>query len=257
MADGRILASLHSGARGDHATAVREAEAAASEWPQQPALASYVAAAHRAVMLDGGLSPEVRQTAFESAARVLEDAVARAPSSDLAAKLGDLYRDRGDAAAAGSEANDAWTTALEWYDRSLQLQPTFPAALEAYASTLERLGDYDGASSLYQSALTIDPPRHSARAGLVRVSLAANDLSRAREALSVGLAVDASALGSALDDAVDTRADQVRVLQSRLLFALETGAVESAATLADQLRARAPDDPISRELMTDADAARD
>lgn len=257
MADGHVLASLRAGTGGDHPAAITHAERAAAMWSEQPALASFVAAAHRSVMLDTSLSAEVRQAAFDTAASTLEAAMERAPAADTAAKLGDLYRDRGDYATAGPEADGTWTTALDWYEQSLQLQPAYPAALEAYASTLERLGDYEGALALNERALAIDPPRQSARAGLIRAHLARDELAQARHAVSDGLALDSTGLGAALDEAVDTRADPVRVLQSRLLFAVETGARESAVALLTQLRTDAPDDPITTELSTLAGAARD
>jgi tetratricopeptide (TPR) repeat protein len=259
-ADALVVASLAAGARGDLPGAVAAAEEAAALWPEQPALGGYLAAAHRAVMVDPARAIDVRESGYRRAVEALESAMARAPSSDLAAKLGDLHRDRGDWATDGPEQDAAWRAAIEWYERSLDAQPAFPGALEAYASTLERLGEAEGAAALYERALAIDHARHSARAGLVRALLARGDVKRAAAQLQIGIAIDPAGAGAALDAAEGTRVNRLAVLQSRYLYAALTTPpfahdAESDQMIADldrlelQLRDAGPDDATTASLI--------
>jgi tetratricopeptide (TPR) repeat protein len=248
-ADALVLSSLEAGARGDYAGAVTDAENAVALWPEQPALASYLASAHRAVMLDPSVAVDLRDAAYERALAILERAFQTAPAADTAAKIAALHRDRGDAAPAGEGRELSWEEAVSWYEQSLELQPVAPATLTGYAATLERLAVWDGAGTLYARALDIEPARHEARAGAVRAFLAAHDVESARLVVEEGLAIDRMGLGAALEAAATQPVDPLRVTQSRVLYLIAADELERDLPLVEVLRRDAPDDPVTKALL--------
>jgi tetratricopeptide (TPR) repeat protein len=218
-------------------------------WPEQPALASYLASAHRAVMLDDRIAIDLRDAAYDRAVEVLESAFRDLPTADTAAKLAALHRDRGDVASAGEVQKRSWEEAVLWYEQSLERQPVAPVTLTGYAATLERLGVWDGAATLYGRALDIDPTGHEARAGRVRAILATHDVPSARLVIETGLAIDRAGLWTALEGAVNQPLDPVRVTQSRLLYLIAADEVEAGQPLIEALRRDASDDPVTQALL--------
>jgi tetratricopeptide (TPR) repeat protein len=212
------------------------------------AVNGYVAGAHRAVMLDSSVAPDLREAAYARASALLEESFARAPMASTAAKLAELHRDRGDAAPAGAGREDSWDEAITWYERSLELQPVAPVALTAYAQTLERMGVWDGAASLYARALSIDPARHEARAGRIRALLGGGDVLAARAEVDAGVAIDPAGLASALEHAPTPVAPLV-VTQSRVLYQIAAGDIDADRSLLYILRRDAPENEVTRALL--------
>lgn len=253
MADAHVRAGLRAAVHGSIEDTLGHFAAATRLWPAQPEYATYVAAALRDLALNPSPLSAPGAANFGRAIDVMEDSLSVAPSADRMAKLATLHRDAGDAGLTG-EADDwlrlkEWNAAITWYEAALERWPMAPAILADYGATLERLGTIDGAAAMYAGALDLDPGNVAARAGLIRMDLAAGDVDAARAATAWGVEDDPTSLGEALDAAADIPVDQATVAEGRALFLALTGQGERARAVLVAAGADITADPVPRRIL--------
>jgi len=183
VADARLRSGLEAAASRDLQSARAMFRSASGLWPEQPNYAYYVAAAERDAMLEPDLSNAERDTAYSTARRALEGAMAKAPAEGLARGLGTLLRDRGDAAPTLEARAEAWREAEAWFVEALRLDPHSGPALADRAALFQRTGDAAAAAAGYRAALEVDANRADRHVGLARAELAAADAPAAAAAL--------------------------------------------------------------------------
>lgn len=89
---------------------------------------------------------EMKQMADKSAAPLLEQLKADPKNADLLNKVGTMYR-----------ATHQFKTAIEYYQKSLDINPKNVGARTDMASCMYYLGDVDGALAQLDKSLTYDP----------------------------------------------------------------------------------------------------
>ncbi|RIL11503.1 hypothetical protein DCC79_04615 [bacterium] len=239
VADRHVRAGQEAALAGDAAGAAAHYARAMALWPQQPVYATYLVGALQRRVRDAASPEQDRAVAFEQARAALERAFAVAPDSQVATRLGVLYRDRGDLSAPAGDAGQWWRTAELHFARALDLQPNDPAALVETAGLLERIGQPAEARDAYRRAFDLHAGDYDAAAGAARVSLALGDVATAEAVLAAAVARDAPAVRRVADGGVSPPLDTLRAEQVRVMVLALTGEAAAARQLLDALAARA------------------
>lgn len=250
IADRHIRAGQEAAVGADSAGAEAHYRRAMALWPQQPIYATYLVGALRSRLADTTIPEQTRAVVFEEARLALDRAFAVAPDSHVATRLGVLYRDRGDLAAAAGDAGQWWRTAELHFTRALALQPNDPAALAEAAGLLERIGQSAEAVEVYRRAFDLNAGDYDAAVGAARASLALGDVAGADAALRAAVARDGPAVRRVADSGVAPPLDPLRAEQARVMVLALTGEQAAArqALAGMAARADAGSDAATREL---------
>ena len=120
----------------------------------------------------GGEPQDTNITHFPQDARMMENALRDDPNNkSLLIQLGNLYYDWGQDEVNGkgesAEPADKWTKAVEYYRRSLDIDPTNVNVRVDMANLMQFLGQVDPAIAEYRKALEQDPRHPQARINLI------------------------------------------------------------------------------------------
>ncbi len=251
IADAHIRGGVEAGVAGNLAGARGHFGRATDLWPEQPAYATYVAAAYR----DGVINPRTpdreRREAFDAAVDVLTKALGRVPDDAIALRLATLYRDWGDLTGDEVDREQAWEQARGYFELALARYPHNPENLAEYGSFLERTGQIEPARQAYEKAGELNPGNLRAWSGLMRTALAALDVEGAAEALDRALAQDPGnpePVERAVREAEDWPIDRLRTDQSRVLLLGATGRGAEAHQLLEDLARQNPEDGATVRL---------